>query len=100
MGDEDGIGMGRELDFRDDLDVVPAGVLKDGTDVVLGVVTAVCPRGAFVKIALVLLVPPFYPVLLRAVGALGGEFRVAVELDAPSAVVGQVDNRPSHPAAS
>ena len=71
MGDENCIGMCREFDFGDYLDVVRSGIFNYFPEFILGVITAIGIRSTLVKIALVLLVPPLNPAFLSAAGAFG-----------------------------
>ena len=90
MGDENCIGMCREFDFGDYLDVVRSGIFYYFPEFILGVITAIGIRSTLVKIALVLLVPPLDPTFLRAEGTFGCKLRVTVEFHSPSTVVCQM----------
>ena len=90
MGDEDGIRMGRKFDLRDYLYVPVCSVGYYFAQLVFGVISAVGTGSPFVEVALVLLVPPFYPAFLCAEGPFAGQLRIAVEQDSPSSVVGQM----------
>ena len=83
--------MRREFDLGNDRDVPPGGVGHDLTDVVFGEIPAVSPRSSLGKIATVVPVPPRVPIPLRAERPFGGEPRIFVDPDAPTAVIGQME---------
>ena len=82
--------MRREFDLGNHLNITGRSISHDLPDVILRIITAIGPGRPLRNVAPVAEFPPLEPVGLRPESSEPGQQRIPVDLNAPAAVVGQV----------
>ena len=90
IADENLVGVRREFDLGNHLDITGRSISHDLANVILRIITAIGPGRPLRNVAPVAEFPPLEPVGLRPESPEPGQQRVPVDLNAPAAVVGQV----------